>query len=112
MLIATINPPAQIQRQEGAFSTPTTVNGPQMRIFAERYILGAERCRFQVSFGYLVPDGIDKFRLETIHRDSVELTSEDLADWGTDDSILFTKVANHFGISVVSVEEKDIINDF
>lgn len=112
MLLARVNPPAITTRQESAFSQPTHVSAEWMLVFTERYTMGDEKARFTALFGILVPDGIDKFRFERVHAQGVELTSQELSDWGTDDSIVFTKVADKLGISVVEVANKDVHNGF
>ncbi len=112
MLLAKINPPAKTTRQDGPFGEVKTINGDYMKIFAEKYELGADKCRFVALFGYLVPSGIDKFQFETIHRDSYEFTKEELENWGLDDSVIFYKVATKLNIQVVEIVEKELTNDF
>lgn len=112
MLIAKFNPPAKSARQASPFSEVETITADCMRVYTEKYDLGATKVRFQVSFGFLIPFGIDRFKFEAIHRDSVELTSEDLSDWGSDDSVVFEKIAPKFNINVVKIEDIDLTNDF
>lgn len=111
MLLAIVNPPAVTAKQDSPFSAPTQVEGKYMKVTAERYNLKPEKVRFNVSFGYLIPSGIDMFEFKAIHRDSVELTSAELSDWGTDDKVIFDKIAPKFNVSVVKVEELTIRND-
>jgi len=112
MLLAKVNPPAITFRQESPFTQPTQVSAEWMLVFTERYAMGATKARFNTVFGFLVPDGIDRFRFERVHQQSAEFTSEELADWGTDDTVIFEKVAQKYGISVVEVADKNINDAF
>ncbi len=112
MLIAKINPPAKALSQVTPFSEPTQIVGEYMKVATDRYTMGSTKVRFQVSFGLLVPNGIDKFDFKTIHSDSAHLEDAELSDWGTDDSVIFERLAAKFGISVTEVVDKDITNDF
>lgn len=112
MLLAIINPPAVTTQQDSPFSAPTSVEGKYMRVVAEKYELKPEKVRFNVWFGYLIPNGIDRFEFRAIHRDSVTLTGEELADWGADDEIVFEKIAPKFNVSIVEVQDLNIKDDF
>lgn len=111
MLLATVNPPAITTKQDSPFVLPTQVEGKYMKVSAERYNLKPEKVRFNVSFGYLIPNGIDKYDFKTIHRNSVELTSSELTDWGTDDEIIFEKIAPKFNLTIVKIEDLTLNND-
>lgn len=111
MLLAVVNPPAVTTRQESPFVSPTQVEGKYMKVTAEKYAMKPERVRFSVSFGYLVPNGIEEFDFKVIHRDSVELTSAELSDWGTDDEIIFDKIAPKWNLTIVKVEDIKVKND-
>lgn len=112
MLIAKFNPPAKSARQTSPFSEVETITADYMRVSTDRYELGAYVVKFNVFFGYLVPNGIDKFKFESIHRANVEFSSEELTDWGSDDSVVFNKIAPKFNLTILKIENIDITNDF
>jgi hypothetical protein len=111
MLLAKINPPAKITTQDSPFSQPTETVAEYMRVFVDRYLMGSPAARFNVSFGLLVPNGINRFEFRPIHVQSVLLEGTELDDWGTDDTVIFTKVADKIGISVTETVDLNIQND-
>ena len=111
MLLAKINPPAKISTQESPFSEPTETIAEYMRVIADRYLMGSTVARFQVTFGLLVPNGINRFDFSAIHAQSIILEEADLADWGTDDTVIFNKIATKIGIAVVETVDVNVQND-
>lgn len=111
MLLAKINPPAKSVKQDTPFSALVEVVGDHMRVVADKYELGSNKVRFQVSFGFLLPNGTDEFIYQTIHRDTIVLQGAELTDWGTDDSVIFSKIAVKLSLTVVEMVEKNVKND-
>jgi hypothetical protein len=112
MLLAKINPPAKISTQESPFSAAIETIGEYMRVSTDRYLMGSTSARFQVAFGYLVPNGVNRFTYQPIHSQTIVLESAELQDWGTDDTVIFTKIATQIGISVVETVDINITDDF
>lgn len=113
MLVAKINPPAKTFSQDSPWSEPKVKTAEIMRVNTESYKLGADKVRFQVVFGTLIPMGIDTYEFSGVHSQSVQLEGDELAGWGEDDSVIFEKVASKIGgFSVVEVKEVNIRNDF
>lgn len=68
--------------------------------------------KFSLKFGNLSnimnPDGsVGRRKLDEVVFTSVTLTQQDCADWGTDDSIIFNKIAQKLGFNIVSIETID-----
>jgi len=96
MLYGKINPTAKFAQQAGPFDAPSSIEAGHIAVIANRYIAGSSKTNFQVIFGNVVIDEtISKFK--EISSSSVELTSEELSTWGTDDKILLNLVANKIG---------------
>ena len=96
MLYAKINPTAKFAQQAGPFDIPYSIEAKHIVVIANRYIAGAFKTNFQIVFGDIVIENtISKFK--EISSSSVELTSEELSTWGTDDKILLNLVANKIG---------------
>jgi hypothetical protein len=99
MLVGKINPTAKFQKQTNPFSQPEVIEANHMSVIGRPYIAGAAKNRFQVVFGNLEVKG-KKTRLQELGSSDLELTSEDLATWGTDDTILLTIAAAKLGVAV------------
>jgi hypothetical protein len=112
MLLAKINPPAITVRQGSPFEEPTQVLGDLMRVIAERYELGSNKVRFQVSFGYIeqpAQETIDsKPIFRVIHFDSVVLEGEDIETWGEDDTVIMELIASKFNTQVVEYQNIEV----
>jgi hypothetical protein len=107
MLYGKINPTAKFAQQAGPFETPSSIEAGYIAVIANRYIAGASKTNFQIVFGNLVIENtISKFK--EISSSSVELTSEELSTWGTDDKILLNLVADKIG---TKCEEFGISNE-
>lgn len=112
MLVATVNPPAKKVIQQNPFTT-TEYTGDKMIIKCDRYIIGAspttnDDARFDIRFGNIKyetnPDGSQGspiFNILVTY--SCSLTQEELATWGTDDTVIFNIVAQKVGFQVVSL---------
>lgn len=69
---------------------------------------GEEEIFCEVLFGEFVPaiprEFLEKF--ETYGTVRVKFTSDELNDWGTDDSVILNKIAEKLGIEIVEILEK------
>lgn len=113
MFLAKINPAAITVRQTNPFETPVQVLGDHMRVVAERYELGSNRVRFQVSFGYLAQPGSEgntsfKPNYNVIHFDSVILEGTDIESWGQDDTVIIQIIAGKFNTTIESFENIEV----
>jgi hypothetical protein len=100
MLLGKLSPVATKTYQITAFQTET-VTGEYMSAKADRFVIGGGEVEFEVRFGNLVlkEDGTpDHF--DIIMRDYVKLTNEELATWGTDDSVALDLIAAKLGTTI------------
>ena len=100
MLVAKINPLAKRIVQTTPFSQ-TELTGEYM---------------VAVRFGnvkyYQNPDGSNGDPLmDTVISARVTFTSAELSDWGTDDTIVYQKIAQKLGFTIVSTENLPISNN-
>ena len=104
MIFGQINPPLSIIRQDTLFNpTPEYTTGSYLTAVANQYLLGANRVNFRISYGECIFDGDEVVEFRSIHSDNVELLEEDIADWGTDDSVILNKIAEKQGTTVIGV---------
>jgi hypothetical protein len=120
MLVATINPPAKKVVQSTPFSS-TELTANQMIVKCTQLVIGgaagsnSDITRFEARFGTVAyeknPDGTNGnaiFNTLVIH--STSFTQQELANWGTDDTIIFTLIAQQLGISVITTEDIPTLN--
>jgi len=120
MLLAKINPAASFTSQSGPFTASETITADYLTALARPYIAGASQTNFEVLFGTYnsavagveASEGVEAVneqpaKFNHIQSSQVILTSEELANWGTDDSVLLSAVASKFGTSVVSTATVD-----
>jgi hypothetical protein len=108
MNLAKINPAVQKTFQISPFET-TTEQADYMSVSANQYIIGGDKVSFGVRFGTYNSEAehrVDKFK--NLLRHEVVLTKDEIADWGTDDTIIFEKIAEKLGTSIVEIIEDDI----
>jgi hypothetical protein len=116
MLLAKINPSATFTSQSGPFSQPIVITAEYFTALARPYIAGASNTNFEVQFGIYTPEvvGVEASegvefvesraaKFNHVQSSQILLTSEELADWGTDDSVLLKAVASKLGTSVVEL---------
>jgi hypothetical protein len=110
MIYAKINPVLSMANQSGHFNPDITyVTASIMIAAATPYPLGADKVQFRVSFGEITPAQFgDNQRFNTIHSENLELTAEELADWGVDDSVVLEIIADKKGTSVVEIQSGSI----
>lgn len=114
MLVAKVNPPAKKILQTNPFQQ-TEITAEYMIAKCTQLVIGAsqgslnDEVQFQVKFGNLKyeqnPDGTNKpVILDVILNTRVVFSQSELSDWGTDDSIVYQKIANKLGFSILSTE--------
>jgi len=106
MLLAKISPAAKQIVQTSPFES-SEVTAEYMSALARPYALGASKVNFEVVFGNLVESpkpGSEETSQQFVRVTSsqVELVGEELASWGTDDSVVLDAIAAKLGTSVVS----------
>lgn len=120
MLVATINPPAKKIVQSTPF-TSTEITGNQMIVKCTQLVIGgaagsnSDQTRFEARFGTVGyqknPDGSNGNAIfDTIVIHSTTFTQQQLANWGTDDTIIFTLIAQQLGVSIVKTEDIPTLN--
>jgi len=114
MLVAKINPPAKRVIQTSPFATDE-FTAEYMVVKCTDLVIGGssnsptDEIKFNIKFGNLGhiknPDGsVGRSKLDEILFTTITLTQQELSDWGTDDSIVFNKIAQKLGFSVISIQ--------
>jgi hypothetical protein len=111
MLLAKISPNAVFTQQESPFQS-TSVEAHHVTALARPYQLGGAQTHFEVVFGNLIPEvaaveaseGVEAVQGQPatfvqVSTSRVELTSEELASWGTDDKVVLEALATKLGTS-------------
>lgn len=106
MLLGKLATPATKVLQNGAFNT-TTISAEYMEVSTQRYVIGEDKTLFELRFGNVITEN-DKERFDIVLRQDLELTSEELATWGTDDSVLLDIIAAKLGATITEKEVKDL----
>jgi hypothetical protein len=120
MLIAKINPAATFTSQSGPFVQTQTTTADYLTALARPYLVGAAKTNFEVLFGTYTAavagveasEGVEAVEAQPakfnhVQSSQVTLTSEELASWGTDDSVLLTAIASKLGTSILSTTTID-----
>ena len=99
MLLAKINPAAKKTTEVSPFSS-TTITLDYMTAIARPYVAGASQTNFVIEFGAIIEeDGVvTSFNSRT--QTNLNLTSEELSSWGTNDEVLLTIIASKLGVSI------------
>lgn len=114
MLVTKINPPAKRVIQTSPF-TVDEFTGEYMVVKCIDLVIGGssnsptDEVKFTIKFGNLSnltnPDGsLGRAKLDEVLFTTVTLTQQEVSDWGTDDSIIFNKIAQKLGFSVISIQ--------
>jgi hypothetical protein len=114
MLVAKVNPPAKKILQINPFQQ-TEVIAEYMIAKCTKLVIGGsqgslnDEIEFQVKFGNLKyeqnPDGTNKPPiLDTVLTTKVIFSQSELSDWGTDDTIVYNKIANKIGFNIESTQ--------
>ena len=105
MLYTKINPTATYTVQVSPFSA-TTTQCSYMTAYARPYALGGEQTNFQVQFGNEIKneEGVvvgvtSEFSID------ITMTSVELANWGTDDTVVLTDIATKIGTTATEFIE-------
>lgn len=120
MLVATINPPAKKLVQSTPFAT-TELTANQMIVKCSQLVIGgaagsnSDQTRFEAKFGNVEyqknPDGTNGNAIfNTLLLHQTTFTQQELANWGTDDTIIFTLIAQQLGFSIVKTEDVPTLN--
>lgn len=121
MLVAKISPAAKRIVQTTPFSQ-TELTGEYMVAKCTQLNIDptpntpTDEIIFSVRFGsvkyYQNPDGSNGNPImDTVISARVAFTNEELADWGTDDSYVYGKIAQKLGFTIVSTENLPIQNN-
>lgn len=113
MLLAKISPNAVFTQQESPFQS-TSVEAHHVTALARPYQLGGAQTNFELVFGNLISEvaaveaseGVEEVhaqpaRFEQVSTSRVELTSEELASWGTDDKVVLEALAAKLGTTCI-----------
>lgn len=106
MLLGKLSTPAIKVYQSGAFNS-TTATANYIVVSTQRFIIGDKDAEFEVRFGNVITEN-EKERFDSILRETVKMTSEELATWGTDDSVLLDIVAAKLGTSITEKKVQDL----
>jgi len=108
MLYAKISPPAQITVQDGPFATKVeTVEF--VSITVHNYNMGDDPAIFSVYYGNPVfYDNIYR-RFDEKYQQRLTLEASDVAQWGTDDSVVFNIIGEKQGFVVEEIFDTKLI---
>ena len=118
MLVAKINPPAKKFFQVNPFEK-TEITGEYMIAKCSQLVIGAlagsqdDEIRFEVRFGNIKyeknPDGTNgNPMLDTVVVSRATFTADEMSDWGTDDTIVYQKIADKMGFNIVETIEMNM----
>lgn len=105
MLLGKLETPAVKVYQTSAFNT-TAISAEYMVVSAEKFVIGDDKVGFELRFGNIIMEH-NKEKFDIIMRQNVQLTSDELSTWGTDDSILLDIIATKLGTSITEKVAKD-----
>lgn len=106
MLLGKLETPAIKVYQNGAFST-NAVSAEYMVVSTEKFVIGEDKTSFELRFGNVITEN-EKERFDILLRESLQMTSEELATWGTDDSVLLDIIAAKLGTTIIEKINKDL----
>ena len=95
MLYAKINPTVKSSKRNSLFETET-IESLYMTAYARPYGIGSSVVNFDVVFGNITNNKFEKF-----FNSNVKMTSEEIALWGTDDSVILSDLAKKLGTSAI-----------
>lgn len=100
MIYAKLKTPIQFVDQTDPLQ-PITKTATHVSVIAGRYELGATSATFTLRFGTLVTNDKNEITgLTQLFQVSHTLYQTDLANWGTDDTVIFTKLAQKKGFEI------------
>lgn len=106
MLLGKLSTQATKVYQNGAFNT-TTATADYLNVSTEKYVIGASEVSFELRFGNIITENEEE-RFDILLRDKLTMTSEELATWGTDDSVLLDLIAQKLGNTITEKIVKDL----
>lgn len=118
MLVAKINPPVKRVIQTSAFEFKEFF-GEYMIARCNRLVIGADpnsindSIEFEIKFGNIkYESNLDGSQgqplFDKVYRMQLSFTNSELANWGTDDSIVYSLIAQKLGFSIVSTQQIDV----
>jgi hypothetical protein len=103
MIIAKLTQPYTRTYYGDGFST-TTISGSYLVATTQYYVLGAPTSSFLCRIGGLEtesgPDNVPVLRFKDFIRQGINLTSEELSNWGTDDTACLEAIATKLELEV------------
>lgn len=112
MLIGKINPSVKFSVKNDLLQDPTIVEADKILVTAERMPLGADEVRFSFLLGKITEVEVGKTNFNSMYKDFVLFYKDELSDWGTDDSVMLYKIANKLGITIVQIDDINIVDIF
>ena len=106
MLLGKLAKPAKKVYQDGAFNS-TIATAEYLNITASKYVIGEDKSHFDVRFGNIIIEN-EKERFDILLREEVVMTTNELASWGTDDSVVLDLIAEKIGTTIVEKVIKDV----
>jgi hypothetical protein len=106
MLLGKLATPATKVIQNGAFGN-TIVTADYMIVSTQRFVIGEDTIDLELRFGNVITEN-EKERFDIVLRQNIEMTSEELATWGTDDSVLLDLVALKLGTTLTEKINKNL----
>lgn len=108
VLLAKINPAAEVPVMTSPFQYEVKV-ADYITAVADQYRLGASQATFNIRYGSVTLDEAGEIKsFETLLTDRIVLEGADIADWGTDDSIVLTKICEKLGTEAVEFVEVNL----
>jgi ribosomal protein L27 len=118
MLVAKISPAAKKIIQKTPFEQEV-LTGEYMIVQCNKYVIGSivgsfnDENYFELKFGSIKyeqnPDGTNgKPMLDTVVSQRLKLTTPEVENWGTDDSVVFDIIAQKLGITIVEITAMDM----
>lgn len=98
MLLGKLAAPAVKVYQNGVFGS-TTATADYVIVSTRTFVIGEDKVSFDLRFGNVITEN-EKQRFDSVLRENIELTSDELSTWGTDDSVLFDIIAAKLGTSI------------
>jgi len=106
MLLGKLATPATKVFQNGAFGSRIET-ADYMVVSTKRYVIGDGITEFDVRFGNVITEN-GKERFDILLREHVEMSSEELISWGTDDSVLLDLIAAKLNTTLTDKIFKDL----
>jgi hypothetical protein len=102
MLYAQITPAAEKTTQVTPFSA-ITESADLMYAVARPYTLGTTKVNFQVTFGNGTITNGKVSNFQELLSSNINLSGDELSNWGTDDSVVLSTIATKLGTTSVAV---------